>query len=67
MTQFHYILLYPDSLKMINRVSQKSVQTLSLAAAPGSTQGLATDTSSSTIYLYRGQHPPGHHLKMLNV
>ena len=65
MTQFHYILLYPDSLRMTNRVSQKVVQTLSLAATPGSTQGLATDTSSSTVYLYKGQRLAGHHPTVL--
>ena len=56
MTQFHYILMYPDSLKMINRVSQKNVQSLSLTASPGSTQGLAMDSSSATVYLYKGLH-----------
>ena len=54
MTQFHYMFLYADSLRVVNRVSQQLVQTLPLTMAPGSTCGLATDAASSTIYLFKG-------------
>ena len=54
MTQFHYMFLYADSLRVVNRVSQQLVQTLPLSMAPGSTCGLATDAASSTIHLFKG-------------